>query len=242
MGIGFVLFLWAFVGTILAIVSALVFSGTTALITLGAQNGRKRVILAAGLLPFVCLAWAGTVFVFQAVVNESLLHRDAGLGDSWRCPLPNGYALLMIDLTDHGWVYNPKTQRHDDSVSEGEDAISGVRTLQVAGHFILGSSDSNWSEHLEGNESLIDSFFIIDTTTGKRTTLSDKQALSVAAKQLGIQLDLAPINVVYSKYRFTTFDVFAVFLLLLPPIGTAFFLVKWVARVRRTKRLVTQTA
>lgn len=68
------------------------------------------------------------VFGFQAIVNEIVLHRDPGLGDTWHCPLPNGYALLMIDVMDHGWVYNPKTQPGD-SVTEREDSVAGVRKV-----------------------------------------------------------------------------------------------------------------
>lgn len=124
MGIGIVLVFWAMAGAILAGIGALILRGAAAFLTSGAQRGRRRVILAATLFPVFCLAWAGLVFVFQAVINETVLHRDAGLGDTWRCPFPNGYALMMIDVTDQGWVYNPKTQPGD-AVGEQEDAVPG---------------------------------------------------------------------------------------------------------------------
>jgi hypothetical protein len=54
------------------------------------------------------LGWCG--FVFQAIVNVVLLHRDIGLGDGFECPLPNGYALSFIDTTDIGTVYEPKNR------------------------------------------------------------------------------------------------------------------------------------
>ena len=44
----------------------------------------------------------------------------------------------MIDLTDEGWVYDPKTQIVPDSVSDQDDAVPDVRTLQIAGRYILG--------------------------------------------------------------------------------------------------------
>jgi hypothetical protein len=128
MGIGFVLLIWAAVGLVLAGVGAVLLGGMAAYLTRGAVGGRKWLLVAASLFPFVCLAWAGGIFVFQAVVNEMVFHRDPGLGDSWNCRLPNGYAILMIDVTDQGWVYNPKTQPGD-SVTDGEDAIAGVRIL-----------------------------------------------------------------------------------------------------------------
>jgi len=42
------------------------------------------------------------VFIFQGFINANFFHRDIGLGGSWYCPLPNGYSLLMTDVTDHG--------------------------------------------------------------------------------------------------------------------------------------------
>src|SRR5213593_5214785 len=107
MGIGIVLLFWAIAGTISASVGALVFGGLTALLTSGAVEGRRKIIVGAFAFPFICLGWAGLVFVFQAAVNGFLLQRDPGLGDTWYCPLPNGYAITMIDVTDQGWVYNP---------------------------------------------------------------------------------------------------------------------------------------
>ncbi|HEY6369795.1 MAG TPA: hypothetical protein VIX37_04395 [Candidatus Sulfotelmatobacter sp.] len=53
------------------------------------------------------------------------------MGDTWQAPLPNGYQIMMIDVTDQGWVYNPKTQA-DGDVSERHDAVAGVRNLEVA--------------------------------------------------------------------------------------------------------------
>jgi hypothetical protein len=105
-----VLIAWAIVGTLLAGVAAVVLGGATVWHTRGVQRWRRSAILAAAALPFLCFAWAGAVFMFQALVNEAVFHRDPGLGDAWETPLPNGYALLMIDESDHGSVYNPKTQ------------------------------------------------------------------------------------------------------------------------------------
>jgi hypothetical protein len=143
MGIGFVLLIWFVLGIFLAGIGALVLGFSAAYVTRGAQRERKWLVIATSVFPFVCLGWAGIVFVFQAIVNETVLHRDAGLGDTWKCPLPNGYAILMIDTTEHGFVYNPKTQG-EGAVGEQEDAIGRVRDLQIVGRYILGSADSHW--------------------------------------------------------------------------------------------------
>ena len=44
--------------------------------------------------------------------------------------LPNGYQIMMIDVTDQVWVYKPKTQPTN-SVLEREDSISGVRKYRL---------------------------------------------------------------------------------------------------------------
>jgi hypothetical protein len=111
MGIGMVLLAAAVVGMVVASIGGAILGGSAARFTKGVERRRRRTsILVAVAFPFACLAWGGLVFAFQAVVNEEVLHRDVGVGDAWECPLPNGYALLMIDVTDHGFVYNPKTQ------------------------------------------------------------------------------------------------------------------------------------
>ena len=56
---------------------------------------------------------------FQAVVNVVLLHRDIGIVDGFDCPLPNGYALSFIDVTEIG-------QEHDNAVDS--DFLLGTKT------------------------------------------------------------------------------------------------------------------
>jgi hypothetical protein len=239
MGIGFVLLFLAIGGTIFSGLAAIVVGGTAAVFTRGATEGRRPVIVAAALFPFASLLWGGLIFIFQAVMNEELLHRDPGIGDEWSCPLPNGYRISMIDVTDYGWVYDPKTQVTPDGVGEQEDAVSGVRLVQVVGPYIFGAVDADSPPELHSAK--IDSYFILDTRTGKRTTLRNSDALATAAGQFGIQLHLEPIDRVYRRYRFSWFDVFAG-LLFSGPVLTAFlFLVRWVVRVRRTRGAALQS-
>ncbi len=237
MGIGIVLIVWAVVGTVLASVAALVLGGITALLTKGAAAGRcRRTILAARIFPFVCLGWAAFLFVFQASVNGFLLHRDPGLGDSWSCPLPNGYAITMIDVTDQGWVYNPKTQ-NEGVVSEQRDAVAGVRILQVAGQYILGGSDSKAFTKLAHESNDVDRYFLLDTQTGQRTDFANYDAMHNAVAHLGIQLNLERINVVYSRFRFTWFDVLVGVLLCLPPLSYLALLARQILRLRKIGQL-----
>src|SRR5262249_39802966 len=160
--IGIVLLFWAIVGVMLCGIGVVTFGAATAFLTRGVPQSRRRVVLAASLFPVVCLGWAGTIFVLQGVINETVLDRDFGIGDTWRCPLPNGYALMMIDVLDQGWVYNPKTQGTSGAVGEQQDAVPGVRLVQVSGQYILGGADSNFFGQSENNDSKVDSYFILD--------------------------------------------------------------------------------
>jgi hypothetical protein len=240
MGLPMVLLFWAAFGTIAAVLGAATLGGLAALLTRSAP-GRRRLVVAASLFPFACLAWGGGVFVFQALVNEGLLHRDLGLGDTWHAPLPNGYQIMMIDVTDQGWVYNPKTQTGS-SITDREDAVSGVRTLQVSGQYILGGTDSKGFEHLGKNVDTVDGYFVLDTRLGKRDRFASLEALRQKAGELGIAANLQPINDVYGGFRFTWFDVFAGLLLCLPPLAAFLLLGRWVLRVRRTRPLQSHAA
>jgi hypothetical protein len=233
MGIGIVLLLWAVLGTVAAALIAATLGGATALLTRGA-TGRRKVIISAVVFPFACLAWGGAVFVFQAIVNEGLLHRDLGMGDTWHAPLPNGYQIMMIDVTDQGWVYNPKTQPGS-GVGEQEDAVAGVRKLQIAGQYILGGVDSDSSQHLGQETQTMDSFFILDTNTGRQAKYPTYDALHDGAQALQINLNLEPINTVYARFRFSWFDVFAAVLFFIPPLLGLTVLGWWVWRLRRTR-------
>ena len=237
MGVGFVLLLWVVVGTVVAAVGAATLGLATALLTRGVANGRRKVIIAASLFPIVCLGWGGLMFVFQAVVNEGLLHRDLGLGDTWHAPLPNGYQIMMIDVTDQGWVYNPKTQPGS-GVGEQEDAVAGVRNLQVVGRYILGATDSKAFENLGKDTNQVDAYFLLDTQSGKRKQFQNYDALRLSALELSIEPNLQPINTIYSKFRFSWFDIVAGLLFCLPPVIGVLLLIRWIVRLRRMRPLL----
>lgn len=142
----------------------------------------------------------------------------------------------MIDVTDHGFVYNPKTQT-EGAVGEQEDAPYGVRLLQVDGKYILGGLDTKPEEEAGRKNRRVDSYFLLDTTAGRRTAFSDYQSLRAAAEHLGIQLKLEPIEVIYSRYRFTWFDAVTDLLFAAPPLTALILLLLWIRRVRkRTQR------
>ena len=84
----------------------------------------------------------------------------------------------------------------------------------------------------------VDSYFLLDTKTGKRTDFKTYDELRGAAGQLRIPLSLVPIGSLYSKYRFTWFDLFAGLLLVVPPLMGAALLMRWVVRLQKARTIV----
>lgn len=76
-----------------------------------------------------------------------------------------------------------------------------MRDVQVAGQYILGGADTKSFEHLGKDSNQVDSYFLLDTRTGKRTKFQTFDALRGRALQLNIELNLQPFNSVYAKYR-----------------------------------------
>src|SRR5216684_3966345 len=72
MGTGFVLVAWGVIGLVLAGIGSLTMRWVVAYLTRGADDSRRWLLDAVTVFPLACLAWAGTVFVFQAVVNVVL--------------------------------------------------------------------------------------------------------------------------------------------------------------------------
>jgi hypothetical protein len=239
MGILFVLAFWGMVGLVLTAVWISVARGVIAQLTrnsndIAHKSARDRVVRNATLFPVGCLMWAACVFVFQGFINTTYLQRDMGLGDSYYCPLPNGYSILMIDEGDLGKVYNSKTDG-----SGQDDVMSDVRELQVSGRTLLGASDSQWFQHFGQDNPPSNRYFLFDTQTGTRIDFVTENELRIAAAKSGITLKLEPISKVYQRYRFTWFDAMAAVLLLLPPIVGLGFLIRSIVRLRKDSFLST---
>jgi hypothetical protein len=236
MGIFFVLIIYAVVGGV-----AVVIGGSALYITawLLLKNSTERSIFArrAAFFPLKCALWAALIFVVQAVVNVTLLHRDVGLGDGFHIPLPDNYAISYIDVTDYGFVYNPRTQLDETSPREQEDAVFDVRFLQMQGRFLAGSADTQLNKHFGLPGAPVDQFFVIDTVTNKRTEFASEQDLAAWAASHGFKLNLEPIADFYTRYRWTWFDGLAAATLLIPPPIAFWLLARSVLRARRRAHL-----
>jgi hypothetical protein len=157
----------------------------------------------------------------------------SGRGD---CPLPNGYALSFIDVTDIGTLYKPG---NDPLWTDSrENAVNDVVVMELVGYYVLGGCDSKSLEHFAQESYAADSYFVLDTKTGKRTDFKTYDELREASQRLNIQPSLVPIGSLYSKYRFTWFDASAGLLLIAPPLIGAALLMRGIPRLRRDARQV----
>ena len=225
MGIAFVLIFWAIALGVAAVVGSAVFGSMTHVLTRNSPN-RKKTVTAAIIFPFACVVFAGAWFIFYAVVNTVAFHRDPGLGDGWETPLPNGYALMMIDTTDQGTVYR--------AGSDMNSGVSGVRLLQVVGPHIYGARDNNYFQHLGQESAVVDAYFELDTSSSRVQEFKTLDLLSLQAANEGTTLHLRPFEEVFGDYRTTWFDyLFLVVIVLIPSAGFL-MLASWIWKSRHS--------
>lgn len=242
MGLAFVLVAYAIVLTMVAAVGAAVM-GAVAFFVIPRPGLRRKIAMGVAMLfPFGCVAYAGAWFVGYALINIGIFHRDPGLGDSWQTPLPNGYELLMIDVTGQGIVYNPKTQPDNSGVVSEPDDEFGVRQLQVAGSLIFGTRDSHYFQHLGEGSTAVDRWFELNTKTGSRVEYSSLAALRASADAQGVRLKLRDFYAVYSEYRFTWFDDLAAAVLVGFPLVGFGPLAWWIWGIRKEELAAREEA
>lgn len=157
--------------------------------------------------------------------------------------MPNGYAIEMIDVTDRGFVFNPRTQKISGIVAASDDALADVCVLQAAGRYILGGAPCQTDEDPgpEGHGKVL-SYFVLDTATGTHTDFPTFDALRAAAAPLKLQIHLEPIDVVYGRYRFTWFDALAAALMFGVPLLCASMLFRHVLRIRKSADMHAEPA
>lgn len=227
MGTGIVLLFWAVAGTVAAGLGSAVLGIATSILA----RGRTRLILLASLLPFASLFWAGAVFVFQACVNAAFLSRDCGIGETFSCPLPNGYQLHMIDVPDWAGIYPPTPSGHNSLLASGTPVVSNVRTMGIVGRHFFGGCSSR--KHGSTSEVEPDSFFILDSMTGHCDIFSDFRHFDSQATKMGLLTRMEPVATVYAKYRPSWFDLFALLLLVALPVSGFIMLARAILRARR---------
>jgi hypothetical protein len=232
MGLGFVLALWLGVGLICSFVLSLLARSLALRLTRHSPDtpAKRRLIRSSRLLPFVCLVWAGGVVIMHGVIDETVFHRDFGLGDDAYVPLIRGWSLILDDS-------GTGVLRYADGYPGGE--ILGVSSLQIADPWILGAADSQWFGRFPESQAAPDRFFLLNTASGARREFGSEAALRSAASQAGITLKLDPVVSTYTRIRFTWFDGLTLFLLFAPPLGTAAWLLRLLLGLRHSGPIST---
>jgi hypothetical protein len=237
MGIGVVLIVYAIALTLAALVGAILLGGLAYLLTKRSGSLRRRAVVVSALFPFACVLYAGGWFISYSTVNYLGFHRDPGLGDTWETPLPNGYALMMIDTTDQGTVYNPKTQPGGGLVVGRDDPVFGVRQLQVSNKLIFGARDSGYFGRMGQDSKFVDSYFELDTNRNAQLQFNSLDDLRMRAASEGVTLQLREFASVFRNYRTTWFDYLAGLVLLGVPLVGFSWLVQWVWNIRRSSAM-----
>jgi hypothetical protein len=139
---------------------------------------------------------------------------------------------MLIDRTDAAWVYNTSNESTRESIHWQKDGADGVRTLQLAGRYILGGRDSHGFAHTTKSGDELDSYFVLDTETGELTTTPSFKQFQSAASQLGIHLKLEPAYTVYSRYGLMGLAGVSPLIKLLLSLALVLLLARWMVQLR----------
>jgi hypothetical protein len=161
------------------------------------------------------------------------------IGDRWYSNIGDGYAIDMIDVTDHG-VLHPEGD--SSGGLNGPEAIDGVRRRQIVGDQIYGTRDrkvfQNFGSGLQGE----DSFFRLDTKTHGRKDFPTEAAMVSDAGLEGIGLKMEPVADIYQRYRLGWFDWAAGIFLVAVPAYAFWRLVRYVWLVKQDSLVVEDNA
>ncbi len=232
MGLAIVLFVVGlFFGFVLACVLAVFAVGIGALLTRGVEQGRGGFLVVTALFPFLCVFWLGAAYLGHGAVNVLVFERSVRGGDEFDCPLPNGYSLFLDKGSlEVGTLYRPAGwPRWRNGWKEG---IRDVRLLQLANGYILGGRGRRVVETPEAGDRLVESYFLLEAGTGRRTEFETLPELEEAARQVGLQPRLQAVGEVYAAHARTWFDSLLLWLMLLPLALGAFGMFRWLGRLR----------
>lgn len=242
MGLAVVLFVAAMIaGLVLACVAAVVLFALAAWLTRGVERGRGAFLVVTVLFPFLGVAWMGAAYVGHSLVNVLVFERSVRGGDELDVPLPNGYALFFDKGSrEVGTLYRPEGWPRWRSGKQ--DGLPDVRLLQLAKGFILGGRGRRLVETPEAGDRIVDSYFLLEVGSGRKTEFGTLPELEQAAGQVGVRPQLQAVGEVYAAYGRTWFDSALIWLtLMLLPVGLgALGMLRWLGRLRARRGGVVQ--
>ena len=185
-----------------------------------------------GCFHFVCLAWAGGVFVVYAIVNDVAFHRDPGIGDVFtaRCPM---------DISSIGSTCLIKGPSTIPKHREGQASSAIVRILFLRRERFR-SQDHTFLPVLAGNTHRTTvktgAACFITSSILEPAIEQDSLPMTASARRrlnFGTQPGLDNPGDVYARYRLTWFDAVAGFTMFGVPLLGALLLLRWMLRIRR---------
>lgn len=218
-------------GLVLSCLAAVVLFALGAWLTRGVERGRGGFLVVTVLFPFLCVAWMGAAYVGHGLVNVLILERSVRGGDELDCPLPNGYSLFLGQGSRGvATLYRPAGRPRWRSGMQ--DGIPDVRLLQLAKGYMLGGRGRRLVETPEAGDRIVESYFLLETGSGRKTDFATLPELEQAAGRAGLQPRLQAVGEVYAEYGRTWFDSLLIWLMILPPGFSALGLVRWLGRLR----------
>ena len=121
-------------GFALLLIWALGIIGGLLAYTLGGRHNRKRKVFLAAITPAMVIG----IWIAGGLLTSVICGVNLGIGDSWETHLPNGYKLVSINDTEHGYItYEDKrTTICNDKLNINVNAE--VTKIQVIGDTIIG--------------------------------------------------------------------------------------------------------
>jgi hypothetical protein len=218
-------------GIVLACFAAVVLFAVGALLTRGVERGRGGFLVVTVLFPFLCVAWMGAAYVGHGFVNVLIFDRSVAGADEIDFPLPNGYALSFAQGTrEVAALYRPKGwPRWRNGKQEG---IPDVRLLQMANGYMLGGRGRRLVEAPEADDRIVESYFLLETGSGRKREFATLAELEQAAGELGLRTQLQAAGTLAAAYGRTWFDGVLPLLMLLPVGLAGFGMLRWMGRLR----------
>ncbi|KAF0190482.1 MAG: hypothetical protein FD167_6102 [bacterium] len=174
MGIGFVLFIYLFVGLSIAVIVGIVRVIKTNQENAGKSTSSKTSPIKQFLAPIGTVLYFFLTLIVYIVWCQAVLRED--MGDAWQVKLPNRYVLQMIDTMDKGIIEFPTNKPSLEVTKIGQDK-----------NMIFGQAQ-------EG-------YFVLDTSTGQLWIFDSEKKQQDQCNALGITSNALTLGEFYDGNR-----------------------------------------
>jgi hypothetical protein len=220
--LGFILvqILFAVAASVVGVICAVIVWG----VTRNVQRNRRSAVVLAFLFPILTTFYLEAGLIGYGIVRH-LLGKDSFVDGIYHYPLVNGYRVVIFDK-----MPEMATVEH----GNGELDVSEVRSIEVSGGLIIvqahrGKDASDW-----GRDKPANSYFVIDSATGRQTEYPSLDRLERAMNEQGVRLHPMSIDELLADAAGPGVVGCVVFLLLIIPAAlAAVLLIRRLQHLRR---------